>query len=238
MSRPIIGLTMDFDEKDSRYELNGDYVTSIEKAGGLPLAIPFCDETDSIPRLLDLFDGILFIGGDDLDPSLYGESWHEKAIRIHPRRQGFELALVAEVERRRMPALGICLGCQLLNVHRGGSLHQFIPDLNLTPAIEHRKADRPSPRHSVSIDPKTQLGLAIGQTEMETNSYHMQAIRRLGRNLRLVASAPDGVIEGFEDPDLPLFAAVQWHPERLHDRSEQLALFRLLVEKSAAARSR
>jgi len=236
MKRPLIGLTMDGDDKGSRYELNGDYVASIERAGGVPIAIPYGLDRSLIPQILDVLDGILFIGGDDLDPALYGETWHDNAIKIDPRRQDFELALLAEVEKRQLPAMGVCLGCQLLNVHRGGSLHQFLPDLPRQPMIEHRKDGRESPAHSVRIDPDSQIGRAIGQTEIEANTFHKQAVKNLGRRLRLVASAPDGVIEAFEDPDLPLYAAVQWHPERLHDRPEHLAIFRLLVDKARQRR--
>jgi len=227
---------MDSGDKEGKYQLNGDYVESVEKAGGVAVAIPYGVDRGMIPRVLDVLDGVLFIGGDDLDPSLYGEAWHEKAIRIEPRRQEFELALLAEVERRRIPAMGVCLGCQLMNVHRGGSLHQFLPEWVREPMIEHRKAERERPGHVVRIDVQTQVGRAIGKSEIEANTYHKQAVKRLGWGLRLVATAEDGVIEGFEDPELPLFAAVQWHPERLNERAEHLAVFRLLVEKASGGR--
>ncbi len=223
---------MDSAERADRLEVGAHYVRSIEKAGGLPLAIPYVVDHGLIPQIVDQFDGILFIGGDDLDPSLWGEQWHPKAVRIDRTRQEFELALLAEVEKRRMPALGICLGCQLLNVYRGGSLHQFLPDLPRDGAIEHRKLDREQPTHAIQVDADSQIGKAIGRTELEANTYHKQAANRMGRGLRVVARSPDGVIEGFEDPTFPLFAAVQWHPERLNDRREHLALFELLVNKA------
>src|SRR5438270_146663 len=120
MRSPIIGITMDTHEpREGYYQLHAGYTTSIEKAGGLPLAIPYRSDLSLIPQLVDLFDGILFTGGDDLDPALYGDApYHPKASPIDPERQNFELALLAEVEKRRMPALAICLGCQLLNVYR------------------------------------------------------------------------------------------------------------------------
>lgn len=232
--RPLIGLTMDSGDKPGRYGLNADYPASIEKAGGLPLPIPYRTDHALIPQIVDLLDGILFIGGDDLDPALYGEQWHPKAIPIDPERQKFELALIAEVERRRLPTLGICLGSQLMNIHRGGSMHQFLPDVKRDNAIEHRKLDRDAPTHPIHVDLSTQVGRAIGKSEVVGNSYHKQAANRVGRGLKVVATAPDGVIEGFEDPTFPLFAAVQWHPERLNDQPEHLALFKLLVEKASA----
>ncbi len=234
MNRPLIGLTMDSGDTRGKCQLNADYVESVVRAGGIPLAMPFAADPGAIPRILDVIQGVLFIGGDDLDPALYGEQWHQKAIRIEPRRQEFELALVSEVERRRIPAMGICLGCQLLNVHRGGSLHQFLPDLPRDPMIEHRKDGRDMPAHPVRVDLQTQLGRAIGKDQIEANTYHKQAVNRLGRGFVVAATAPDGVIEAFEDPAFPLFAGVQWHPERLNDRAEHLAVFRLLVEKAAS----
>ena len=235
MKRPIIGVTMDSGEKANQYSLNADYTTSVEKAGGIPLAIPFHTDHSLIPQIVDALDGILFIGGNDMDPSLYGEKWHPKAVHMDERRQNFELALMAEVEKRRLPTLGVCFGSQLMNVYRGGSLHQFLPDTPREGAIEHRRLDmtQPPPKHAVNVDTNSNLGKAIGKSHIEANSYHKQAANKLGRGLKVVATAPDGVIEGFEDPTFPLFAAVQWHPERLNDTPEHLGLFRLLVNKAA-----
>jgi putative glutamine amidotransferase len=231
MRRPRIGITIDCtDTPDGRYESPWTYAKAVELAGGLPLLLPYKSDLSLVNEYLDAIDGILFSGGDDLDPSTYGQVWHAKANHIDPDRQRFEMALLAEVERRRKPALGICLGSQLMNVHRGGSLHQFLPDLNL--GLEHRKVGPELTRHSVRVDTTSELGKAIGTTEVSVNTYHKQGVDRLGRGLRVIATAPDGVIEGFEDATFPLFAAVQWHPERLANEPEHLGPFKLLVEKS------
>ena len=234
--RPVIGITMDTrdnapgDTFPSYYQLAFTYAGAIEKAGGLPLAIPYRTHHALIPQYLDLLDGILFTGGNDLDPATYGEDWHPRAERIDSDRQSFELAMLAEVERRRLPSLFVCLGCQLLNVYRGGSLTQFLPDL--PGKLEHRRLDAAMRRHEVTIDPESQIGRAIGKTQISANSYHKQAVRTLGRGLRVIATAPDGTIEGVEDPNFPLMAAMQWHPERLTDEAEHLAPFKLLVERA------
>src|SRR5262249_34854800 len=158
--------------KPDRYDLSSLYSTSVEKAGAIPFPIPFRTNHALIPEIVDLLQGILFIGGDDLDPSLFGEKRHPQAIPIDEERQNFELALLAEVERRRMPALGVCFGSQLMNVYRGGSLHQFLPDVERPNAIEHRKLDRELPRHSIAIDPNSGIGRAIGKSEILGNTYH------------------------------------------------------------------
>jgi putative glutamine amidotransferase len=145
------------------------------------------------------------------------------------------LALLAEVEKRRMPALGICLGNQLMNVYRGGSLVQFLPEVPRDGALEHRRLGEQGRRHEVNIVPGTVLADAIGKTQIIANTRHKQAVQRLGRGLRVTATAPDGIIEGIEDPSLPMFLAVQWHPENLWREPEHLAPFKLLVERSRSA---
>lgn len=237
MTRPLIGITMDTRDGSDAYHLNFDYPRAIEKAGGLPVAIPYKTDHSLIPGLVDRLDGVLFTGGNDLDPALYGESWHDKAIKIDPARQDFELALMKEVEKRRLPALAICLGCQLMNVYRGGSLTQFIPDLS--DKSEHRKlpGEKVSRRHEIMIEPGTVLERAIGKRQISANTYHKQAVKQVGRGLRVTAMSDDGIIEGLEDPTMPLFAAVQWHPERLaQSEAEHLAPFVLLVEKARETR--
>ncbi len=119
-----------------------------------------------------------------------------------------------------------------MNVYRGGSMHQFIPDVSRSEPIEHRKIGDILPRHNATLDASSQIGRAIGKPEISVNSYHKQSADRLGRGLRIISKSPDGIIEGFEDPTFPLFAAVQWHPERLIDEPEHLALFKMLVDAS------
>jgi putative glutamine amidotransferase len=230
MTRPLIGITMDTGHKPDRYSLWMDYTASVEKAGGLPLAIPYMLDRSLIPQLLDRLDGLMLTGGDDIDPALYGQSLHPEAIPIDPNRTRFEMALLEEVERRRLPTLCICLGCQILNVHRGGTLHQFLPDVPRPSSIEHRRLGEAIPRHMVRLVPDTPLSRAVGRQEVLANTYHKQAIDRLGRGLRIVATAPDGVVEAVDDPAFPLMLGVQWHPERLHNESEHLAIFGLLTE--------
>lgn len=233
MKRPIIGITTDYNDRRTQYALPYGYATSVEKAGGLPLLIPYKTDLSLIPQMVDQFDGILFAGGDDLDPKNYGEEWHPQAQPIDPDREKFEMALLAEVEKRRLPVLGVCLGCQLLNVYRGGKLVQFLPDIARNEAIEHRKFGVDwSKRHEISLQPDSVFAKALGKHQVIANSSHKQAVKEPGRGLRIIATAPDGVVEGIEDPSMPMFVGVQWHPERMHDEADHLALFRMLVEKS------
>src|SRR5882757_3231685 len=185
MKRPIIGITLDTRDGGDYYQLGFDYSKSIEKAGGLPFAIPYKTDHSLIPQIVDALDGILFTGGDDLDPALYGQTWHPKAQKIDPDRQNFELALMAEVEKRKLPALAICLGCQLLNVYRGGTLHQFLPDLG--DKNEHRRGETEIRRHPIKIEPDSALGKMLKKNEISGNSYHKQAVNQLGKGLKVTA---------------------------------------------------
>lgn len=231
MSRPLIAVTTDCVRDKPHYMLPWTYCAAVEKAGGLPVMLPYRSDLALIPEFVDHFDGFILSGGADLDPAAWGETYHPDASPIDPDRQKFEFALLAEIERRRSPVLGICLGSQVMNVYRGGSLHQFLPDIPREPAIEHRRfGDDWSPRHEARITaPDSHLARAIGKPVVACNSSHKQAVNRLGQNLRITAVAPDGVIEGTEDPSFPFFVGVQWHPERQHDEPDHLAIFHALV---------
>jgi putative glutamine amidotransferase len=241
MNRPLIGVTVDYSDNGDRYESNMNYARAVERAGGVPVLLPFAVDLALIGKYVDALDGICFTGGNDMDPSRYcDEQWHPGCIKMDPRRQEFEFALVAEVEKRRVPALGVCFGSQLMNVHRGGSLIQFLPEQHeCENKLEHRRLPGQDPcRHPIKLDLDSQLGQAIGKGDVSVNTYHKQAVKQVGRGLRVIATAPDGVIEAFEDPTMPLYTAVQWHPERLIDEPEHLAPFKLLVERSAEAAKR
>jgi putative glutamine amidotransferase len=238
MKRPIIGITTDYSDTEARYLSTMTYAEAVEKAGGLPLLIPFAVDHSLIPQYVDALDGICFTGGNDMNPKRWGEEWHPKVNRMDERREKFEFALIAEVEKRRLPALGVCFGSQLMNVHRGGSLIQFLPEQK-PDAMEHRRLPDQEPgRHPVKLDLDSSLGKVIGKSDVSVNTYHKQAVKEIGKGLKIIATAPDGVIEAFEDPTMPLFCAVQWHPERLTDEPEHLAPFKLLVSKSAETKSK
>src|SRR5205809_4612916 len=114
MPRPVIGITVDYNDKQTCYESPYAYATAVEKAGGLPILIPYKTDLSLIPQYVDLIDGMLFSGGNDLDPGAWGEERNPKTKAIDPDREKFERALMAEVEKRRTPTLGICLGSQLM----------------------------------------------------------------------------------------------------------------------------
>jgi putative glutamine amidotransferase len=238
MKRPVIGITVDTHDERPYYECPFAYARSVERAGGLPLLMPYKTDVSLVPQYVDLFDGLLFSGGNDLDPTVWGEARNPKTKPIDPDRERWERALMAEVERRRTPTLAICLGSQLMNVYRGGSMTQFIPD-DKPGSLEHRMLDRATEnRHPVTVNPESTLGELLGKRDVLANSSHKQCMNKIGRGLRVIATAPDGIVEALEDPTMPLWLGVQWHPERLAvlGEDDHQKLFHLLVDRSRSAR--
>jgi putative glutamine amidotransferase len=207
------------------------YLKAIEAAGGLPVVMPPLAE-DAIEPLLDRLDGICLSGGPDLDPALYEAKPHPELGPIEPELDRFELAVAARADARQMPILAICRGTQALNIVRGGSLYQHLPDLSTE--ITHRQTNASSePSHPVTVDPDSELAEVIGGAAIDlddVNSFHHQAIERLGDGLRVSARAPDGTIEAIEDPTRPFLIGVQWHAETLVHRGAEAELFRRFVE--------
>jgi putative glutamine amidotransferase len=211
------------------------YVRAIEAAGGVPVVMPPLAPAD-VPALVARLDGLLLSGGPDLAPAAYDAQPHAELGATEPGLDAFEYAVVREALRVDLPILGICRGAQALNVARGGTLHQHLPDV-VGDAVVHRQAeDGRHPTHVVDVAPGSRLARVLGTTRLRVNSFHHQAVDRLGEGLRACARAADGTIEAIEDPARPFWLGVQWHAESMVERPEQLALFSGLVAAAAAPR--
>jgi putative glutamine amidotransferase len=219
LSRPVIGVTLDAEAPGGYstypwYALRTNYFAALAGAGGLPLALPhFSDLSDAY---LDPIGALVVTGGAfDVDPLLYGEGGRHATVRLKQGRTDAELSLVRGALARKLPVLGICGGEQLLAVALGGTLVQHIPDA-LPGALPH---EQPNPRHEaghrIEIRPGTLLRRIVGAESMDVNSSHHQAVRDPGPAAVVNATAPDGVIEGIEDPGKRFCLGVQWHPEFL-----------------------
>jgi putative glutamine amidotransferase len=240
MSRPriaITGVNRSWDGQ-TRSGVNANYVRSVLAAGGLPIIIVPDLSPDEAVELFGDCDGLLLTGGEDVDPKLYGAAPHPQLGTVDPRRDANELALVAEARARDLPILGICRGIQLCNVAFGGTLFQDLPSQR-PGAVDHDPpAQRAMRSHHVSVTEQSKLAAILGTTEFAANSFHHQAIDRLGAGLVATANAPDGVIEGVESADTnEWLVAVQWHPEELAHEPDaaDLKLFAALI--AAARRS-
>ncbi len=203
------------------------YLRAIEAAGGLPVVIPPLD-LGAIEPLLDRLAGICLSGGPDLHPDAYGAEPDAHLGPTEPDLDRFELAIAAAADDRELPILAICRGMQALNIVRGGTLIQHIPSRNA--AIEHRQRNPGrEASHPVTIDASSRLAATIGISEGDVNSFHHQAIDRLGNGLLTTAWAPDGTIEAVEDRSRAFLIGVQWHAELLVAREAEARLFEAFV---------
>ncbi|MEZ5156181.1 MAG: gamma-glutamyl-gamma-aminobutyrate hydrolase family protein [Solirubrobacterales bacterium] len=213
------------------------YLRAIEATGGMPVVIPPL-RLELIGPLLDRLAGICLSGGPDLHPEAYGQEPDEHLGPTEPDLDRFELAIASAADQRDMPMLAICRGTQALNVVRGGTLVQHLPALRDRAegdGVPHRQTAKGSePSHSVAIEPDSLLAATIGTDSVGVNSFHHQAIDRLGRDLVPTARAADGTIEAVEDRGRSFLIGVQWHAELLIDRPEEQALFGAFVAAAAA----
>lgn len=220
--------------------LGMDYVAAVSGAGGIPLVIPPMSVPDD--ALIGRLDALVVSGGPDVDPALYGEGPHEYLGPIEPEADLHELRIVQAADERDLPILAICRGMQLVNVARGGGLWQDLPTERPSDII-HRQMDPGTVMtHTVMVDADSLLAeLTYGEYEhmrhlLPVNSFHHQAVRSLGRDLRVTARAEDGVVEAYEATDRPFLLGVQWHAESLVHDPRHAALFSGLV--TAARRQR
>ena len=154
-------------------------------------------------------------GGPDIDPAAYGAEPHPRLGPVEPRLDAFELAVVRRADALGIPVLGICRGSQVLNVARGGTLHQHVPDVS-DGSVSHRQTESGrETTHDVRIEPGSRLAEIVGPGDLDVNAFHHQAVDRLGRGLRAVAWADDGIVEAIEGDGDGLYLGVQWHVETL-----------------------
>ena len=218
MNKPLIGLTVDSSCDTSYsiypwYALRENYADSIHQAGGIPILIPH--SIDLVEHYIDLIDGLVITGGDfDHDPKLYGDDEIHEKTTVNPERTAFEYSLLQQALKVNLPFLGICAGQQLLNIVRGGTLIQYIPDA-FPKAINHNQSEcRHKPTHDVTVKEGTLLrSINNNKASAYVNTSHNQAVKKVGENLVVNAIAVDGVIEGIEDPNHDFCLGIQWHPE-------------------------
>lgn len=181
------------------------------------------------------YDGILFAGGEDVDPGLYQEEKKYDIVRVDRARDDFELGLLEAALERRLPILGICRGIQMINVRFGGTLYQDIPSDTALDMNHRQPDDRSQAVHAVTLtDPESILAGAF-QGSCRVNSLHHQAIKRLGRGLKVTAHSEDGLVEAVEAAqDYPFLMAVQWHPEEMVERPEQRRIIEQFIARCRA----
>lgn len=233
--RPLIALTPDVQEKGGG-RMNGyvhkEYTDAVLAAGGLPLVLPLTDDETTLEALMARLDGLLLTGGGDMDPVFFGGDPVNPTLKSVSRiRDRMELFLTRRLMKEgQRPVLGICRGCQVMNVAAGGTLMLDVPS-EIGVAVNHSDPRQFELVHEVSVVPGTRLHALAGATTIRVNSSHHQAVKDVAPSLCVAARSPcDGVVEAIELGGPQFFLGAQWHPERLHDRHEpSAALFRALV---------
>lgn len=233
MARPVVGITTYLTRAAwGAWNLDAalvpaSYVRAVASAGGAPVLVP---PGAPVEETLAVVDGLVFSGGSDVDPSLYGADAHAETAGVVRERDQFELSLMAAALEADTPLLAVCRGSQLLNVARGGAIEQHLPDLVGHPG--HRETPGVFSEHDVTVHEGTRLASIVGGT-VGVKSHHHQGYGDLGSGLVIGATAPDGTVEALEDPARRYAVGVLWHPEE----GEDLALFEALVAEASAFRA-
>ena len=218
--KPIIGLVPLIDEKKESFWMLPGYMDGITEAGGIPVMLPLTHDEGEIEELLDHMHGILLTGGHDVSPALYNEKPLKECAQTIEERDRMEMILLKKTLERDMPVLGICRGIQFLNVFAGGTLYQDLPTQRPTKTEHHQSPPYDIPVHEVTIKDDSKLFKLLGKSSIRVNSYHHQAIKDIGEDLKIMAISEDGLTEAVEMPDKRFVWAVQWHPEFAYKKDD------------------
>lgn len=244
MSAPVIAIPCRNDTSGRHHQLpmqgmGQAYLSAVIAVGGVPVLLPLGLDEARLSRALARADALLLAGGEDMAPALFGEEPHPKLGVVDAERDAAEMALARQALEMGMPLLAICRGIQVLNVAAGGTLFQDIGS-QIDGALKHDCFYPAYPRdhiaHTVEIAPGSRLAAIVAQdailrSGVPVNSLHHQAIKALGAGLRVVARAPDGIVEAVEGTGAAWVLGVQWHPEELAPaRADMRAIFRAFVE--------
>lgn len=234
--KPVIGITAwrrplptFLSEQTDLYTLGVEYVQAVTRAGGAPVIVPSGPDAE---RVLDMLDGLVMSGGDDVHPESYADTLTDVSIGVNRAADQWEIALVRGAAVRRMPVLAICRGMQIMAVAFGGRLVQHLNAVEGHPDFHSLDPDRILRlRHDVSLQPDCTLAHVYGTCVKDVNTIHHQAVTDAGE-LAVVGTGPGGLIEAIEGPDDWTAWGVQWHPEKMSDDEREQELFRSFVEQT------
>lgn len=234
MSKPIIGLNADFangaGEKPAFTYIASGYYDAISKVGGIPVIIPPLADDDDLDQLLDRLDGVVLVGGADLDPRRDGWMLHPTMRLLADRREQFDRRLVRLIAERHLPVFGIGAGMQLINVALGGNLLLHIPEDRPT-ALPHHDPIDPAHRHTLELTPGSLMERVYGDGELRVNSMHHMALDAIAPGFEVTARCPDGIVEAIESRMPGWFAlGTQFHPEADTASALDLRIFEEFVE--------
>ncbi len=206
INKPKILITTQYEDGADRASLRLAYTDAIINAGGIALAVLPVTNSRYVKELIDTADALLLTGGDDIAPELYGEERAEKCGLVSLTRDEFEIRAVRLARKKRIPVLGVCRGIQVMNVALGGSLYQHTDG-------HMQKLEKNEPSHFVTLTESVLSG--IYPKRCKVNSFHHQAVKQIGEELRICGVSDDGCTEAIFLPEHPFFVGVQWHPEHM-----------------------
>lgn len=217
LNKPLIGINTDYRsaKKDAPAfsYLHAGYYDAVLAAGGVPVMLAPLEQRDDVERVLENLDGVIMVGGGDLDPRRDGFMLHPTTRTMDSRREAFDRMLIDVAAMRRLPVFGIGAGMQMLNVSQGGNLTLHIPE-DMPKALPHKDPLDPNHRHALEVIPGTLMERVYGDGEIRVNSRHHMAVDEVADGFIVSARCPDGVIEAIESVD-PAWLAIgtQFHPE-------------------------
>jgi putative glutamine amidotransferase len=226
----LIGITSVYEpakgDKSAEITAGFAYARAVAENGGVPVVLPTVDDERVLQKYLNMLDGLVLIGGDDIPPEAYGEQADRTVQPLAKERYDFERKLIARWLASGKPLLGVCLGMQFTNVVSGGTMIQDVPS-EVGTQVNHRGY------HRVQIEPGSNLASLLGATEASVLSSHHQAVERLGKDLKPVARSEDGIVEALERTDGGFGLFVQWHPESMTDIAHRNAIYGALVHAAS-----
>lgn len=238
MTKPIIGITSSYIKQGMYMEgtyVHHDYQKAIVEAGGVPIVLPVAP-SDVLDRYVDMCDGFIFSGGEDVDPRFYNEDPHPKLGFFYTERDESELYLIKKVVEKKKPVFAICRGIQLLNVALGGTVIQDIPSQRKSAMQHSQTIQRDKTSHVVQINEDSKLHQLLNRETVMVNSLHHQAINQLAEGLITTATARDGMIEAVELEGNPFVMGIQWHPESMVRKDKtMMVLFEEFVREAGSS---
>jgi len=211
--RPLVGVMPLWDEEKKSIWMVPGYLDGIREAGGIPFIFPLTDDEEELKRLMDMCGGLLFTGGQDVDPGIYGEEIKYGSVEICRQRDIMEHYVLNEAVKTDKSVLGICRGIQFINAALGGTLYQDLSSQHPSDTCHRQQPPYDVPSHEVSVEQGSPLAGLLGTDCIAVNSCHHQAVKELAPDLRAMAHSADGLIEAVYMPRMRFLWAVQWHPE-------------------------
>lgn len=211
--KPVIGLIPLYDDDKESYWMLPGYMKAVEKCGGLPIMLPFTEDTEELTQAFDMCDGILLTGGHDVGTYMYNEEPTDMCGIPCKTRDNMEQFLLLKAIDKDKPVLGICRGIQFMNACLGGNLYQDLPTEYDSDTEHHMSPPYDAVAHEVNVVTGTRLADIIGAGRHGVNSYHHQAVKNVAEQLTIMAISEDGIVEAVGIEDKRFIIGVQWHPE-------------------------